>query len=50
MCETQMKEEGGRLRIVGGGDRCYCLCIDTVLSSNLMVARSGVATRDEVKC
>jgi len=52
MCETQMKEEGGRVRIVGGGVRCYCLYIDTVLASNLKsgLVWCGVATQDEVQC
>ena len=35
MCETQMKGERGRVRIMGGGVRCYCLCIDTDLASIL---------------
>lgn len=52
VCETQMKEEGGRVRIVGVGVCCYCLGIDTVLASNLNggLVWCGVATQDEVEC
>jgi hypothetical protein len=45
MCEIQMKEDGGRLRTLGGRVHCYCLCIDTVMISNFMVAWPSVATQ-----
>ena len=45
MGEIQMKEDGGRLGIVGGRVHCYCLCIDTVHASYFVVAWPGVVTQ-----
>ena len=50
MCETQMKEEGGRVRIVGGGVAVIVFTLTLFLLQTLRVAWCGVVWPLKMKC